>query len=561
MQLPAPASSEARELARALGLSVTVADALSRRGYADDERTRRFLEPRLSHLSAPDAMLGRAEAAERIARAVRERERVVVFGDYDCDGMTATAVLVELLRALGGEPVAMLANRYEGGYGLSDAALDRVLRAGPSLLVTCDCGSADAPRLARARAAGVDVVVIDHHLVPDEPLPVVAFLNPHRPDCGFSYKGLASCGLALSLGAAVRTALGASFDLRALLDFVAIGTIADVAPLDGDNRALVRAGLEALARTRRPGLVALAETARLDLARGVTARDVAFRIAPRLNAPGRLGSADPALALLVERDPTRARGLAAEIERSQEERRAVEAGIVESALATIAREGFESAPALVLASQGWSPGVVGIVAGRLASRFGKPAVVVGLDGDRGRGSARAPRGFRLHDALSRARGTLVGFGGHQAAAGVEVMAADVDAFRASFCDAVREQLDGGFTADDESAFDVRLDQADDFAKVAVDLARVEPCGEKNPAVRVALAGADVLSARKVKGDHLKLELSYGGRRLGAFWPQMGARAADLARRVDVLGKLRRDAYRGGDAVEIEVDHAADAAVS
>ncbi|MBI4953736.1 MAG: DHH family phosphoesterase, partial [Myxococcales bacterium] len=271
-----------------------MAEALVRRGHGAGEPLTRWLEPRLAHLTPPDAMADRTAAAERIAHAIRARERIAVFGDYDCDGMTATALLTEVVQELGGEAVALCASRFAGGYGLSTPALERVRATGASLLVTCDCGSTDHERLAVARAAGIDAVVIDHHLVPDEPLPAVAFLNPNRPGCGFPYKGLASCGLALSIAAELRRLCGRELDLRRWLDLVAIGTIADVAPLDGDNRILVRAGLARLcAAGLRPGLAALA--ARLPALLRPIAEDVAFRVAPRLNAPGRLG--DPALAL------------------------------------------------------------------------------------------------------------------------------------------------------------------------------------------------------------------------------------------------------------------------
>jgi single-stranded-DNA-specific exonuclease len=501
-------------------------------------------------------MADRARAAERLARAVREGERVVVFGDYDCDGITATAVLTEALRAFGAEVVPLLASRWGGGYGLSDAAVDRVLAARPGVLVTCDCGSSDAPRLRRIAEAGIDAVVIDHHLVPPEPLPAVAFLNPCRPECGFPFKGLASCGLALSVAAAVRAELRAAFDLRELLDLVAIGTVADVVPLGGDNRALVRAGLGVLARGSRPGALALLENAKVDRAAGLTAEDVAFRIAPRLNAPGRLGAPDPSLALLLERDPARARALAAEVEQLQTRRREVEAGVLEAALAQITRSGWEAAPSLVLAGQGWSPGVVGIVAGRLASRFGKPTVVVGLEGETGRGSARGPRGARLHDALRASAEALVGFGGHQAAAGVEVRADQVDAFRERFAAACAAQQAGGSAAAGDGAprVDARLDPGDEPSRVLADLLRLEPCGEGNPAPRLAIPDARVVDAREVRGGHLKLTFELAsGRRLSGFGADMGGRARALPAHVLLTGALRRDGWRGGDAVEVRLD--------
>lgn len=553
---PGEAQAGALDLSRALGMSITVADLLYRRGHHADEATRRFLDPRLSHLTPPDAMADRDAAAQRVARAVRAGERICVFGDYDCDGITATAILTGMLRALGAEVVPLLATRMEGSYGLSAPALKRVLGTGASLLITCDCGSSDHERLAVVRARGIDAIVIDHHLVPAEPLPAIAFLNPHRPDCGFPYKGMASCGLALSIGAAVRRALGAELDLRPFLDLVAIGTIADVAPLDGDNRALVRAGLGVLggalpgARVR-PGLRALAENARVDLSGGVRAEDVAFRIAPRLNAPGRLGDPDLSLSLLLEPSAATAVGLAAAVEQLAIKRRAIQEEMLADALAEIHAAGWAHQPGIVVARQGWHPGVVGIVAGRIASRFGRPTIVVGLEGEKGRGSVRGPAGSRLHDALSRCREALVGFGGHQAAAGVEVRADRVQALRDAWCQAHAGTPRG--RGEGEMDADVRLDDRDDPAAVARDLLRLEPCGEANRAPRLLLSGARVVSARNLKG-HLKLDLTWGKRALTAFGFELGPLAEGLGRaRVDLVGSLRFDTWRGGDAVELRLE--------
>src|SRR5690606_35277595 len=241
------ALSDVSELSRALSLTRTVAHWLIRNGRGDASQAAAYLEPRLSSLTPPDAMIDRALACERLALAVRRKEVVVVFGDYDCDGITATAIMTELLRHLGGTAIPLLATRFDGGYGVSPRALDRIREQRPTVVVTCDCGSSDHDRLQELTASGVDVIVIDHHLVPEAPLPVLAFLNPHRAECGFPFKYMASCGLALSMAAGLRRALGVSLDVRQWLDLVAIGTIADVAPLSADNRALVRAGLGALA--------------------------------------------------------------------------------------------------------------------------------------------------------------------------------------------------------------------------------------------------------------------------------------------------------------------------
>jgi single-stranded-DNA-specific exonuclease len=549
--LPAVPGDDARRLAGALNLTTTIAEWLRARGHDDSDATRRFLLPKLAHLSPPDGMADRLVAADRLAHAIKRRERIVVFGDYDCDGITSAAIMTEVLRALGGDVVPLLASRFDGGYGVSKAARERILAANAPVLVTCDCGSSDHASLAELRARGMDAIVIDHHLVPDEPLPALAFLNPHRPDCGFAYKGLASCGLALSIGAALRTALGHKLDMRPWLDLVAIGTIADVAPLDGDNRALVRAGLGVLATFARPGLRALAAYAKIEGGTPLSARDVAFRIAPRLNAPGRLGAPDLALRLLLARSESEASDLAAQVEAISDRRRELQEAMAAEAIAEIERDGYADRPAIVVGREGWNFGVVGIVAGRLADRYARPVVVVGFDGDVGRGSVRGPKGARLHDALSRIAPLLDRFGGHQAAAGLEVRQGRFGELRDAFERAVEAQ-GAPATGDDRGAL-VRLAPDDDPFRVATDIERLEPCGHSNPAPRLVV-DARVDEAREVRGGHLTLELSLGGgRRMRAFGVGMGELATSLGGPVTVLGELRRDSYLGGNAVEIKVE--------
>jgi single-stranded-DNA-specific exonuclease len=552
---PAEADPTVRALAVGLDVSVTFASWLVRRGLSEVEAARRFLAPRLAALTPPDTMADRALAAERIARAVRVRERIAVFGDYDCDGMTSAAVMTEMLTALGGDVTPLVGSRFEGGYGVSPAAVDRIVALGATLVVTCDCGSSDHESLARLRERGVDAVVIDHHLVPSEPLPAVAFLNPHRPDCGFPFKWLASCGLALSVGAAVRTALGKELDLKSLLDLVAIGTIADVAPLVSDNRALVRAGLGVLGDARRPGLRALYDLAGITPGAPLTADDVAFRIAPRLNAPGRLGSPEPALRLLVEKNRERAEALAASLESASLERRALQDRMLDEALAEIREQRYDERAAIVLGREGWSTGIVGIVAGRLADRFERPVVVIGFESGHGRGSVRGPRGFRLYDALESTSSLLVRFGGHQAAAGLEVELARLGELREAFEVSVTRTGgagDGATTPRSDGRGDtLRLAAGDTPGRLLAELALLEPCGEGNPYPEIELE-AELVAAREVTGGHLKLELEVGGTRLGAFGVGMGARAAELGKTLVVSGRLRRDTFRGGDAVELKI---------
>jgi len=336
---------------------------------------------------------------------------------------------------------------------------------------------------------------------------------PHRPDCGFAYKGMASCGLALSVAAALRKELGVQLDLRYWLDLVAVGTVADVAPLDGDNRALVRAGLTAILEAQRPGMQALLEVAKISRETPITGRDVAFRIAPQLNAPGRLGSADLALELLLATDLASARGLAARLDQLSAERRAQSDLMLEQALEDIATHGFADDAALVLGRRGWNPGVVGIVAGRLADRFARPVIVVGFDGETGRGSVRGPAGSRLHDALCLAQEALVRFGGHQQAAGVELLESRLDELRARFVDAIQNQPPAPRV--DTSAELLFLQPGDSPLAVLNDLDRLEPCGFGNPRPKLRAVG-EVREAREVKNGHLKLRLDLGRHGLACF---------------------------------------------
>jgi single-stranded-DNA-specific exonuclease len=549
--LPALAGAEARSLGRSLKLTTTIAEWLRSRGHDDSDATRRFLAPKLQHLSAPDGMADRLLAADRLASAVRRKERIAVFGDYDCDGITSAAIMTEVLRAVGGEVTPLLASRFDGGYGVSKAACDRIVSSGAKVLVTCDCGSSDHASLEALRARGLDTIVIDHHLVPDEPLPALAFLNPHRPDCGFAYKGLASCGLALSIGAALRTALGQKLDLRQWLDLVAIGTIADVAPLDGDNRALVRAGLGVIGTSVRPGLRALAALAKIDCGSPLGAREVAFRIAPRINAPGRLGAPDLALRLLLARSDAEAGELAAQIEGISDRRRELQECMVAEAISEIERDGYAERAAIVVGREGWNPGIVGIVAGRLSDKYGRPAVVIGFDAGIGRGSVRGPKGARLHDALSSVSALLDRFGGHQAAAGLEVRHERLSELREAFERAV--EATGASGSVDENRDLVRLVPDDDPFRVVTDIEQLEPCGHSNPAPRL-LVEAEVQEAREVRGGHLKLALSLdNGQRVSGFGVAMGEMAATLRGPVSLIGSLGRDTYVGGSAVEIRVE--------
>ncbi len=542
----------AQELGRALGVGPTIAQVLLHRGLGAEADAREYLSAQLSGLTRPEGMADRERAADRLARAVRAGERIAVFGDYDVDGTTSAVILSGILEELGAQVAIHVGNRFDGGYGLSDAALDRVLSGTPSLLVTCDCGSSDHERIDRARAAGIDVIVVDHHLVPEQPLPAFAFLNPHRPDCMFSYKGLASAGLALSLGAAVRVALGTQLDLRNYLDLVALGTIADVAPLDGDNRRLVRAGLARVCSPQsRPGVTVLRELGRVRPGTALSAIDVSFRLTPRLNAAGRMGDPSLTLALLRAKTLLEARQIGARIEQINDERKATERRVTEEALAQV-ESVYGAAPktGIVVASESFHRGVLGISAARLVERFAVPAIVIGMEAGVGHGSARAPQGFSLYDALARCASDLIRFGGHHAAAGLTLAAPRLDAFRAAFTAA--SQVDLSARPSPDALVDVALEPGVFDLPSATDLALLEPLGEANAEPLFLIPEARVTESKIVGGAHRKLGLRVATQQLTAFGFDMAAIPVQVGTSVRALGALRPDSWAGGDRIELRI---------
>lgn len=539
------------ELGRACGVGPTLGQVLLHREIKLEEQARAFLDPTLAQLTPPAAMVDREAAADRIASSIRGHERIVVFGDYDVDGTTSAVILADTLEALGGDVVPLIAERFAGGYGFSDEALARCKALSPKLIVTCDCGSSDHARIADATRAGIDVVVVDHHLVPPEPLPALAFLNPHRPDCGFPYKGMASAGLAFSLAAAVRKNLNTSLDLRPWLDLVALGTVADLAPLDGDNRRLVRAGLGTLMEQPRPGLRALFDL--ISVRSPIGGSDISFRIAPRLNAPGRLGKPELTLSMLRAKTAEDASRFAKQVEEANEARKAIEKQVTADAFAQIEQVYGTDLPAgLVVASEGWHRGVVGITAARIVDRYERPALVVGIDDGHGHGSGRTVPGFSVHAALLECREHLSRFGGHSAAVGFSLDAGAVEGLRSAFADACARG--GAREVKPEKLIDVLVDGNTFTAPSVRDLWRLEPVGQENQEPLFAFQGAPVLRAQAVgaEGQHLKLTIGSGGREIPAFGFQMGHQLTGQPKTVNAVGHFRFDHYRHGKSVEFRL---------
>lgn len=577
----------AEVLVRELGVRGATARLLAQRGLGEVAAAARFLDPRLGQLRAPEAagqgIAGFAAAADGLMAALAAGTVIGVFGDYDVDGITSAAVLAGYLHELGGQVVTRVARR-DGGYGFGVADAEALLEAGARLVVTCDTGTSDLPALQLLRARGAHAIVIDHHQVPEgDPTAHPALLvNPHRPDDRFPFKGLASVGLAFYLACALRSrrrAAGlAAPDPKPWLDLVAIGTLCDQAPLLEENRILVRHGLEVLNQRRRPGLRALLVQAGIDSPGPPGAFDpeprrldeisVTFKLGPRLNAPGRLGSAQPALELLVARDDAAARVAAAAIEDVNRERQRVQDLVMVDALAQADAllAAMPERAAVVVAGAGWPAGVVGIVAAKLVDRHARPALVIALEAEAGagaagavaigRGSARTVAGIDLYQALARCAGHLMKWGGHAAAAGVTLAATEVDAFRAAFEGAVEQQLAGSAAGRRRGGVvvDGLLGAHEVDAGLCEDLARLSPFGAGNPEPLLLLRGMETAETRIVGDKHLKLSLlaADGSTPLEAIAFRQAEHDPGVGRMIDLACLPRVDRWRGQRRVQLEV---------
>ena len=542
----------AADLAAELGVHRTTAEVLVRRGHRTAAAARTFLD-----LDGPihdPLLLGdMAAACERIGRAIAAGERVCVHGDYDADGICATALAVLVLRELGADVDWHVPSRFDEGYGLAAETVERLAGDGVKLLVTVDCGITAADQVDRAAALGMDVIVTDHHR-PAEVLPACPLVCTRPSE--YPFPELSGTGVVFKLAQALFAQAGrdpAALELH--LDLVALATIADVVPLVDENRGLVRAGLRRLARTTRPGLRALMASARVDRAR-IGASDVGFRLAPRINAAGRLCHPGEALELLLTDDDARARALATRLEGLNRERQSVEDAILRDALDQLEARGEEwrQRRAYVLSSPDWHEGVVGIVASRLVERCGRAVVLIAERGEEGKGSGRSIPAYDLHAGLSACREHLQRYGGHRVAAGLTLATADIEAF----ADALAAHAEAALAECDlqpRQRIDAVLAPAEASLELADELALLEPCGLGNPGV-VLLAPAASVNAVERMGDgrHLRMSVELGGFRCRAVWFGHGGAADDLRAggRQDVAYRLSRNEWNGAASVQMLV---------
>ena len=550
-----PGGAGVRRALERAGLSPLCAAVLAARGMAGPEQAAQFLACGPERFHDPFLLKDMDRAAARIRAAIDGGELICVYGDYDVDGITATCLLTEALSLLGGRVVSYIPDRSEEGYGLNPGAVTRLAGQGVGLIVTVDCGITAVDEVELARSLGVDVVVTDHHHCKDKLPRAAAVVDPRREDCAYPFPELAGVGVALKTAQALVPPQRRKEVFRRWGELAAIGTVADVMRLTDENRALVRMGLELLGNTERPGLRALLREAGLEPGAAPTAVTIGYGLAPRINAAGRMEQAMVALELLLTRDEERGEALASTLCRLNRERQAIELSIYDECVELLEANPQLTAPAIVLAGEGWHQGVVGIVASRLAEKYSCPAFMICLEHGQGKGSCRSFGGFHLFAALEQCAPLLEGFGGHEMAAGFTILEKNIPAFREAVCRLVTLRTGG---APMEAAIDVDA-EIDSCARLTASqvesLSGLEPFGTGNPKPVFLLRGACVAACCDVGGGrHLKMKLRRDGVVLDAIFFSANAPACgvELGERLDVIFTPQINEFRGSHSVQLQL---------
>ncbi|MGQ0552125.1 MAG: single-stranded-DNA-specific exonuclease RecJ [Planctomycetota bacterium] len=549
------------QLGQALSLEPMVAATLANRGVSSLDEAERFLNPSVDDLHDPFALADMERAAERIVRAVRQREPILVYGDYDVDGLTSTALMMQFLRYLGANPHVYVPNRSTEGYSFTAGGVASVLASGAKVVISVDNGIASVAPVDELARAGVDVIITDHHLPPEVLPPAYAIVNPRRSDCAYPFKGLAGVGVAFKVACAVANRLSEgqrrspemSRFLGEAMAWVALGTLSDMMPLVGENRILASRGLRAIPVSTAPGLAALCAVAGVRRT-SFGPEDVSFQLAPRLNAAGRLGRSDLSLALVTAPDEATAMALARQLDQLNVERRTIDRQMHAMAL-----DRLHEVPAgepVLLHDDRWNTGLLGLVAGRLAQQTGRPAVLISAaHGDPAKGSMRSIAGFDAHAALSACSAHLAGFGGHAMAAGFTIQRQSVPEFRRAFLE-VWQRYRSTPTPLPPIDYDGELPLAALTPRLIEQFERLAPFGMGNARPVLGISGATLLSCRRMGGDgtHLELQLGQGPTALRAVAFGRGDLADTLVpgARADVLVTPKINRFRGKATPELEL---------
>lgn len=553
--------------AEKLRISQLLARILVLRGLIESESAQRYLSSTLkSDLPSPFLMADMDPAVDRIVRAIQKKESVCVWGDYDVDGTTGAAVLISFLREVGSQPIYHVPHRIDEGYGLNFDGIARLKQQGVTLILTVDCGISNPREVDAARELGLDIVIVDHHQPPEELPPAAAVINPHRKDCSFPDKDLCAAGLAFYLVIGLRAKLRSAGwfsrdpDIRRYLDIVTLGTIADMVPLKGVNRVLLRRGLAELSASTRPGVLALKQVANIS-AGTISAGQVGFQLGPRINAAGRVDYGMKVVELLTTDSSEVALRIAQELDEHNRERRSIEAKVLEQALvqAEVLMNGA-ALYSLVLGGEGWHPGVLGIVASRIVERFYRPTVVVGLNGGAGKGSARSIRGFHMVEGFRRCAAHLEKFGGHEYAGGLSIRTEKLRPFSDAFERVARECLQPS-----DLSPPLEIDALISFAQIGFPLMReletLKPFGAGNPEPLFMSERVEVCERRPFASG-ARLRLRQGGRIMGGVAFAVGEDfPAATGTAIDVVYRLCENEWNGSSTVELKILDARPAALA
>jgi len=547
-------AERAASLARVLGVSPILAALLINRGYADERAARVFLSPTYDQLHEPYSMLGMKEAVTRLQRAIETREPILIYGDYDVDGTTGTAVLLRALKLLGANAGFHIPHRFTEGYGIQQAALEKAVAEGYKLVVSIDCGIRAHEPLYWARDNGLDVIITDHHL-PDEKEgapPAFAVLNPNQAGCTYADKNLAGVGVAFKLVHALFREYGREAQVPSFMKVVAIGTVADVAKLIGENRTIVSIGLKDLARVANPGLRALIDVAGCGDGKGMTAYDLGFRLGPRINAAGRMDAARAVVELFDTRDSDEARRLANHLDARNEERKTVQQQIIDLAVAEL--KDPKDCYVAVIAGEGWHRGVIGIAASKIAERLNRPCVVLSVDGDMAHGSGRSIEAYHLLNGLTACEDLFEKFGGHSHAAGITIRPERIAELRRR----LNEHAASCLTAEDlepQVHIDLELPAEAVTFQFARELDALEPFGAGNRRPVFVTRNLRCLSEPAViKDRHLKLRLAGPQNRPleALWWNCIEEETPQLNGSIEVAYTLETSAWNGDFRMQLNV---------
>lgn len=537
------------------GLSEIIARALINRGIDTLPKVSAFFNTELSSLHDPYLMKGMDKAVGRILEAVKARERICVYGDYDVDGITSTAVMVRTLRRLGADPIYYIPNRMEEGYGLSMGSIDFIKEHGINLIVTVDCGIRSNDIIDYASSLGMQVIVTDHHECEGELPNAFSIINPHQYECCYPYKGLAGVGVAFKLASSLLERSGYGDFAAELLDLVTLGTIADVVPLLDENRVIVKNGLEKIRHSTNEGIRALLEVCGLS-GKELNAYNVAFMLAPRINAAGRIADASDCVELLLTDNPAKAADIAKKLDADNRERQGIENQILNDAVAMLESSvDFEKDRALVLAGEGWHIGVIGIVASRLVDRYYLPAMVMSVDGELSKGSARSIPGFNIFEAMSKYGSLFEKYGGHEMAAGFTIRTDRIEELRESMNKEVARVL-GTEKPMPELRVDYKLSPGDINLDTVNKLKLLEPFGIGNPSPLYVYRALRVLSARAVGSDgkHLSLMVYDGVNEIKCIAYNLGnmQKVLSIGKKIDIICSVENNLWNNIESVQLNI---------